>query len=163
MHKDKEFSNRFKETLLPFDRLSLYKTAFRGVWFKSILRSPDQPKVSLAKMKSIIAVLLLTLVRFSNAACPNKCEVTLLSRFPETGYRASINLKAPRWYKPMRPFLISLVFDGDLKMVENLHIPGGSLKPKLSNLTKNELKLRFRPDQAIKKGSQVNSDISDIC
>eukprot|EP00112_Aurelia_sp_Birch-Aquarium-sp1_P013847 Seg2960.1 transcript_id=Seg2960.1/GoldUCD/mRNA.D3Y31 product="Serum response factor-binding protein 1" protein_id=Seg2960.1/GoldUCD/D3Y31 len=40
-------------------------------------------------------------------------------------------------------------------MVENLHIPGGSLKPKLSNLTKNELKLRFRPDQAIKKGSQV--------
>ena len=107
-------------------------------------------------MKSMIAVLLLAVLQCSNAACPDKCAVTLLSRFPEVGYRASINLKAPAWYKPKRPFLITLVFDGDLKMIENLHIPGGSLRPKLSNITKNQVKLRFRPDQAIRKGSQVN-------
>ena len=113
-------------------------------------------------MKSIIAVLLLAVLSCSNAACPDKCAVTLLSRFPEAGYRASINLKAPGWYKPKRPFLITLVFDGDLKLVENLHVPGGSLRPKLSKLTKNELKLRFRPDQVIRKGSQVSFDNSEV-
>ena len=108
-------------------------------------------------MLSLITLLLCTAI-LSNveSQCPKKCFVKIFDRYPGNGYRARVTVVSPVWVRKRRSVVIRMKFNKLVEKVEHVHIFGGNLRKKGSNITKNEVRLLFRPQATIRKGKSVS-------
>lgn len=109
-------------------------------------------------MLSLIAMLLGIAILSSSvdSQCPMKCSVNILNKYPGNGYRASVTVVSPVWVRRRRRVVIRMKFDKLVKKVEHVHIVGGNLRRKGSNITRNEVRLLSRPQATIRKAKSVS-------
>jgi len=105
-------------------------------------------------MLSLIVLLLGTAILSGvESQCPGNCSINILDKYPgNNGYRASVTVLSPVWVRRRRRVVIRMKFDKLVEKVQHVHIVGGRLRIKGSNIEKNEVKLLFRPQATIRKG-----------